>query len=71
MSSQLEDTTNPGMVVTRQSIEYVRRVKRRATMLFAGLNTLQDLGPEDWGLLNMQSEFLSVLAKSWVSLPEH
>ncbi|KAI2479894.1 hypothetical protein Ptr902_09159 [Pyrenophora tritici-repentis] len=71
MSSGLEDTTSPTTAATRQSVEYVRRVKRRATMLFAGLKMLEDLSPGDWGLSKMQSEFLSVIAKFWVSLPEH
>lgn len=70
MSSQPEDTASPTTVACRQSTECIRRVKRRATMLCAGLKTLENVGHEDWGFWNMQLEFLSVLAKSWVSLPE-
>ena len=70
VDSHQEDASSPTTVLSRQSIEHVRRIKRRASMLFAGLKTLQDLGSGDSGLSNMQSEYLLLLANSWISLPE-
>ncbi|KAF9697079.1 hypothetical protein EKO04_005063 [Ascochyta lentis] len=69
MSSQLREVVN-STGVTRQVREDIRRVKRRAAMLFAGLGMLQDLESKDWGLSKVQSEFLLGLARSWSSLPE-
>ncbi|OJD34156.1 zn2 cys6 dna-binding protein [Diplodia corticola] len=51
--------------------EDIRRVKRRATMLFAGLGTLQDLdAPASPVLAGAQAEFLTGLAKAWGMLSE-
>lgn len=62
----------PTTMLSRQSIEYMRRIKRRASMLLAGLKALQEFGSGDRRLSNMQSEFLSVLASSWlVLLPDY
>lgn len=66
--TQSEDRVGPDPADSRQSREIVRQIKRRATMLFAGLNALQDSGTGNWGLSKMQSEFLATLAKCWVSL---
>ncbi|EMD66833.1 hypothetical protein COCSADRAFT_24894 [Bipolaris sorokiniana ND90Pr] len=72
VNSHAGDASSPTTAIfSRQSIEYVRRIKRRASMLFAGLKTLQDLVSGDRRLSNMQSEFLSVLANSWLSLPDY
>ncbi|KAH7551086.1 hypothetical protein J3E72DRAFT_369670 [Bipolaris maydis] len=71
VTSHAGDASSPtATVLSRKSIEYIRRLKRRASMLFAGLKTLQDLGSGDRRLSNMQSEFLSALANSWLSLPD-
>lgn len=68
--TQSEDSVGPDLANSRQSREVIRQVKRRATMLFAGLNALQNSGSGGGGLSKMQSEFLAMLAKSWVSLRE-
>ncbi|EUC41608.1 hypothetical protein COCMIDRAFT_105722 [Bipolaris oryzae ATCC 44560] len=71
-NSHSGDASSPtATIFSRQSIEFTRRIKRRASMLFAGLKTLQDLGSGDRRLSNMQSEFLSVLANSWLALPDY
>jgi len=69
LSSQLDEAMN-NTVATRHVKEDIKRVKRRATMLFAGLRMLQDHESGDWSLSNIQSGFLLELAKSWSSIAE-
>ncbi|KAJ8110872.1 hypothetical protein OPT61_g6390 [Boeremia exigua] len=66
LSSQLDETMD-NMVDTRHVKEDIKRVKRRASMLFGGLRMLQDQESGDW---NIQSGFLLELARSWSSIAE-
>lgn len=69
ISAQLREVLD-NVGVKRKAEEDIRRVKRRATILLAGLRMLQDMGSADSGLTSIQSEYLVGLAKYWSSLPE-